>query len=98
MRSVFNDEKKLSMAALSQTLPDRLMLHVMPLSAIRRWNWSLASALAAAIGVMHERIRLATAPDRHHQSIRDQLSRHASTHRPADDTPGEQVDHSRDIQ
>jgi hypothetical protein len=25
VRSVFNDEKKLSMAALSQTLPDRLI-------------------------------------------------------------------------
>jgi hypothetical protein len=38
MRSVFNDEKKLSIAALSQTLPDRLMLQTMPLSAIRRWT------------------------------------------------------------
>ena len=28
-------------AALSQTLPDRLMLQTMPLSAISRWNWSL---------------------------------------------------------
>lgn len=34
----FNDEKKLSIAALSQTLPDRLMLQTMPLSAIRRWK------------------------------------------------------------
>jgi hypothetical protein len=39
VRSVFNDEKKLSIAALSQTLPDRLMLQTMPLSAINRWNW-----------------------------------------------------------
>jgi hypothetical protein len=39
--SVFSDEKKLSIAALSQTLPDRLMLQTMPLSAIRRWNCSL---------------------------------------------------------
>ena len=41
MRSVFSDEKKLSIAALSHTLPDRLMLHTMPLSAIDRWNCSL---------------------------------------------------------
>jgi hypothetical protein len=41
VRSVFSDEKKLSIAALSQTLPDRLMLQTMPLSAISRWNCSL---------------------------------------------------------
>jgi hypothetical protein len=41
VRSVFSDEKKLSIAALSQTLPDRLMLQTMPLSAIKRWNCSL---------------------------------------------------------
>lgn len=41
VRSVFSDEKKLSIAALSQTLPDRLMQQTMPLSAISRWNWSL---------------------------------------------------------
>jgi hypothetical protein len=35
---VFSDEKKLSIAALSQTLPDQLMLQTMPLSAISRWN------------------------------------------------------------
>ena len=34
MRSVFSEEKKLSMAALSQTLPERLMLHATPLSAM----------------------------------------------------------------
>jgi hypothetical protein len=41
VRSVFSDEKKLFIAALSQTLPDRLMLQAMPLSAISRWNCSL---------------------------------------------------------
>jgi len=41
MRSVFNEEKKLSIAALSQSLSDRLMLQKMPLLAIRRWNCSL---------------------------------------------------------
>jgi hypothetical protein len=40
VRSVFRDEKKLSIAALSQTLPDRLIEQVTPLSAISRWNWS----------------------------------------------------------
>jgi acyl-CoA reductase-like NAD-dependent aldehyde dehydrogenase len=44
VRSVFSDEKKLSIAALSQTLPDRLMLQTMPLSAINCWNCSLAGA------------------------------------------------------
>ena len=34
IRSVFIDEKKLSIAALSQTLPDRLIEQVTPLSAI----------------------------------------------------------------
>ena len=32
---------KLSMAALSQTLPERLIEQVTPLSAISRWNCSL---------------------------------------------------------
>jgi hypothetical protein len=42
MRSVLSEEKKLSMAALSQTLPDRLIEHWTPLSAISFWNCSLA--------------------------------------------------------
>jgi hypothetical protein len=41
VRSVFSEEKKLSIAALSQTLPERLMLQVTPWSAMRRWNCSL---------------------------------------------------------
>ena len=41
IRSVFGEEKKLSIAALSQTLPDRLIEQVTPLSAISRWNCSL---------------------------------------------------------
>ena len=36
--SVFRDEKKLSMAALSQTLPDLLVELVTPLLAMSRWN------------------------------------------------------------
>src|SRR5271154_6020681 len=42
MRSVLSDEKKLSIAALSQTFPDRLMEQTTPLSAISLWNGSLA--------------------------------------------------------
>jgi hypothetical protein len=41
IRSVFIDEKKLSITALSQTLPDRLIEQVTPWSAINRWNCSL---------------------------------------------------------
>ena len=36
------EEKKLTIAALSQTLPEREKLHVTPCSAISRWNASLA--------------------------------------------------------
>jgi hypothetical protein len=36
VRSVFSDEKKLSIAALSQTLPERLIEQTTPLSAINR--------------------------------------------------------------
>jgi hypothetical protein len=40
-RSVFSDEKKLSMAALSHTLPDLLIEQATPWSAISRWKLSL---------------------------------------------------------
>src|SRR6478672_9730236 len=39
--SVSSEEKKLSIAALSQTLPERLIEQATPLSAISRWNCSL---------------------------------------------------------
>jgi hypothetical protein len=39
--SVFGEEKKLSIAALSQTSPERLIEQVTPLSAISRRNCSL---------------------------------------------------------
>lgn len=39
--SVFSEEKKLSIAALSQTSPDRLIEQVTLLSAISRWNFLL---------------------------------------------------------
>ena len=38
---VFSEEKKLSIAALSQTLPPRLRLQVTPWSARSRWKGSL---------------------------------------------------------
>ena len=41
VRSVFSDEKKLSMAALSQTFPERLIEQLIPCSVSRRWNCSL---------------------------------------------------------
>jgi hypothetical protein len=81
VRSVFSDEKKLSIAALSHTLPDRLIEQTTPLSAIRRWNCSLVywlprSECSGASG-------LPLSPDRHHQRIGDQLRRHGGAHRPA---------------
>ena len=39
--SAFTDEKKLSIAALPQTLPDRLMLQTKQLAAISCWNFPL---------------------------------------------------------
>jgi hypothetical protein len=41
VRSVLSEEKKLSIAELSQTLPARLIEQMIPLSANRRWNCSL---------------------------------------------------------
>ena len=41
VRSVFSNEKKLSIGALSQTFPERLIDQVTPWSAMRRWNGSL---------------------------------------------------------
>ena len=41
LTTVFIDEKKLSTAALSQTLPARLIEQTMPWSASNRWNASL---------------------------------------------------------
>jgi hypothetical protein len=41
VRSVFGKEKKLSVAALSETLPERLIEQTTPWSAINRWNWLL---------------------------------------------------------
>ena len=45
VRSVFSEEKKLSIAALSQQLPERLMLQARPWSARSCWNGSLVNWL-----------------------------------------------------
>lgn len=41
VRSVFSDEKKLSIAELSQTFAAKLIEQVIPLSVRARWNYSL---------------------------------------------------------
>ena len=45
------------------------------------------------VGVVHQRFGLARSPQRHHQSINDQLGRHAPTHGLAHRTAGIQVQH-----
>ena len=58
----------------------------------------LAGVLAAAIGVMQQRIGLAPSSDCHYQGIGDERRRHRSAHRPADNTPGEEIDDGRHIE
>src|SRR5258705_9815047 len=65
VRSVLSDEKKLSIAALSQTLPDRLIEQTTPVVSHQPLEL-LAGVLASATGMMQQRIGLAAAPDRHH--------------------------------
>jgi hypothetical protein len=60
VRSIFNDEKKLSIAALSHTLPERLIEHTTPWSAIDRRNW-LTGIMAGTLRMMQQRIRFAIA-------------------------------------
>ncbi|BCM17641.1 hypothetical protein MJ8_14070 [Mesorhizobium sp. J8] len=86
VRSVFSDEKKLSITA-SQTLPDRLIERLMPWSAIRRWNCSWC--IGCLVAVVQQAVRPASAPDRHDQEGGDELRRHLRLHRPADDTTRE---------
>jgi len=47
----------------------------------------LARVLAAAIGVMQQRVGLAASPDRYHERIGDELCCHRCANRPADYTP-----------
>jgi len=41
---------------------------------------------------MQQRIRLASSPDRHHQSISNKLCRHRCAHRPPHNTAREEID------
>ena len=54
-------------------------------------------ALAALVGVMHQRCGLAPSPQRHHQRINHQLGCHARTHGPAHRTTRAQIQHHRHI-
>jgi hypothetical protein len=58
----------------------------------------LTGVLAAAIGMMPQGIGLASAPDRHQQSIGDDLVYHLYTHRPADHRAGEEIDDNRYVE
>ena len=57
----------------------------------------LARVLATLVGVVEDRIRLASAPDGHDQRICNELGCHVGVHRPADNTTGEQVDDGGNI-
>jgi hypothetical protein len=48
--------------------------------------------------MMQERVGFAAPPDRHHEGVGDELSRHLGLHRPADNASGEQVNDSGDIE
>ena len=47
--------------------------------------------------MMQQRLRPAAPPDRHHESISNELRRHLSLHRPADHSAREQIDDCRHI-
>ena len=54
----------------------------------------LAGLLAAAVGMMQQRIGFTPSPDRHHQGMGDELRCHSSAHGPADNAPREEIDNS----
>ena len=56
-----------------------------------------AGVLASPVGVVQQRLRLAAPPDRHRQSIGNELGRHVRAHRPADDPPREEIEHGRHV-
>ncbi len=58
----------------------------------------LARILAALVAEVQQAVGLASAPDRHDESVDDELRRHLSLHRPADDAPREQVDGGGNIE
>ena len=90
VRSVLSEEKKLSIAALSQTLPDLLIEQETPLSASNGRNGSLVYWLSL-IGVMQQGFGLAAPPDGHEKCIGHDCAVIDATHRPADHTP-QQID------
>jgi hypothetical protein len=48
--------------------------------------------------MVQQSLRLSTPPDRHDQSVRDQLSHHRGAHRPADNAAGEEIDDDGNIE
>ena len=46
---------------------------------------------------MQELTRASAPPQRHHQRIADQVRRHLSPHRPADDAAREEIEHNCDV-
>src|ERR1022692_2884892 len=97
VRSVFREEKTRSIAALSQTLPARLMLQMTPWSARSRWK-GLTGVLAAPIRVMQPGLGLAPPPNRRHERIGEELRGHRRTHGPADDPSREEIDNRGDVE
>ena len=70
VRSVLSEEKKLSIAALSQTLSARLMLQMTPWLARSRWKGSWCTGYP--IGVVQHGLGLAPPPDGQHECIGEQ--------------------------
>jgi hypothetical protein len=82
---------------LSPTLPERLIEQANAVISHQPLKL-LASVLAATIGMTQQRVGLAPSPDRHHQSIGDELRRHRCVHRPADHPAREEIDDGRHIE
>src|SRR5216683_6052990 len=53
--------------------------------------------LATAIAVMHDPLDSGARPQRLLQRVQDQFGVHRARHAPADDAPGEHIDHKRDV-
>jgi len=53
--------------------------------------------LAAAVAVMHDPLDCGARPQRLLQRVQDQFGVHRARHAPADDAPGEYIDHERHV-
>src|SRR5208337_761089 len=53
--------------------------------------------LATPVAVMHDPLDSGTRPQRLLQRVQDQFGMHRARHPPADDAPGEYIDHERDV-